>query len=121
VYASAAAAETKRRRLAWLVQAKFRVPRRFWSALREAVTPETVRRTCRGQYARAGRRAAGPADDSPAADQARCGGKARNGHLPEASASPGRQRPPGVLRGTGNVAAAARASCPCTPPLVRPD
>jgi hypothetical protein len=44
VYRSAAA-ETRGRWLAWLVQAEFRGLRRFSSALREAVAPDTVRRT----------------------------------------------------------------------------
>jgi hypothetical protein len=53
VYASAPA-ETKRRQLAWLVQARFRGPRRFCSAACEAAAPETVRRARRGPCALAG-------------------------------------------------------------------
>jgi hypothetical protein len=109
VYASAAA-RTKRWRLAWLVQAKFRGPRRFCSAVCEAVAPETVRRTRRGPYALV--RPADPGDGSPAADQARCDGKGGNGRAPGAIRVPQPQRSPGVLTGTGDVAAAVPASCP---------
>jgi hypothetical protein len=108
VYRSAAA-QTKRRWLAWLVQAGFGGLRRFSSAPPEAVAPETVRRTRRRPPALA--RLAGPGDDS-AADQVRCGGKPGNGRAPGAMRVPqpaaAAQRPPG----TGGVAAAVPACCP---------
>lgn len=76
-----AAAETKRQ-LAWLAQAEFRRPRRFSSALCEAVTPETVRRTRRRPPALA--RLPVPVTIRRPLIKARRGGKAGNGRAPGA-------------------------------------
>jgi hypothetical protein len=112
VYRSAAA-ETSGRWLAWLVQAEFRGLQRSSSALREAIAPETVRRTRRRPHALA---PTGPGDDSPAADQARCGGKAGNGRTPAAIRVPSRRRPPSVLPAP---ATSLQPSPPPPPPLHR--
>ena len=110
-----AAAETRGRWLAWLVQAEFRGLRRFSSALREAVAPETVRRTRRRPHALT--RLPVPVTDSPAADQVRCGGKAGNGRAPGPTRVPqpaaAAQRPPG----TSDAAAAVSASRATPPPV----
>jgi hypothetical protein len=94
VYRSAAA-QTRGRWLAWLVQAEFRGLRRFSSALREAVAPETVRRTRRQPHALA--RLSVPVTIRRPLIKARCGGKARNGRAPAAIRVPSRRRPPSVL------------------------
>jgi hypothetical protein len=114
VYASATA-ETKRRRLAWLVQAKFRRSRRFCSALCEAVAPETVRRTRRGPYALA-RGLPIRLTTRRLLIKRAAAAKPGTAVHPRRSASPSRQRAPGVLPGTGDVGAAVSASCPrhCT-------
>jgi hypothetical protein len=109
VYRSAAA-QTRGRWLAWLAQAETRGLRRSFSALREAVAPETVRRTRRQPHALA--RPPVPVTIRRPLIKARCGGKAGNGRAPGAIRVPQptavAQRPPG----TGDVAAAVPASCP---------
>ena len=109
VYRSAAA-ETRGRWPAWLVQAEFRGLRRSSSALREVVAPETVIHALRRQpHALA--RLPVPVTIRRPLIKARCGGKARNGRAPGAIRVPpaaAAQRPPG----TGDDAAAVPASLP---------
>jgi hypothetical protein len=105
VYASAAA-ETTRRRLAWLVQARFRGRRRFCSAVRAAVEPEKVRRTRRGPYALARGLRVPVTARRPLVKRA-AAAKPGTAVRQARSACPTR-RPPGVLPGTGDVP----ASCP---------
>jgi hypothetical protein len=116
VYRSAAA-ETSGRWLAWLVQAEFRGLQRSSSALREAVAPETVRRTRRRPHALA--RLPVPVTIrrpliKPAA-AVKPGTAVRQPRSVSPQPTAAAQRPPG----TGDVAAAVPAFSPATPPPVK--
>jgi hypothetical protein len=103
VYRSAAT-QTSGRWLAWLVQVEFRGLRRFSSALREAVAPETVRRTRRRPPALA--RPPVPVTIRRPLIKPAAAVKPGTAVRQPRSVSPSRRRPPSVLPGTGDVAAA---------------
>ena len=94
VYRSAAA-ETSGRWLAWLVQAEFRGLQRSSSALREAVAPETVRRTRRRPHALA--RLPVPVTIRRPLIKPAAAVKPGTAVRQPRSVSPSRRRPPSVL------------------------
>lgn len=114
----APAAETKRRRLAWLVQAKFRGPRRFCSALRGVVAPETVRRARRGLCAIARGLPIRLTTRRPLIKRA-AAAKPGTAVRQMRSASPSRQRPPGVLPAPVTSLQPSPPPARATPPLVK--
>jgi hypothetical protein len=113
VYRSAAA-ETSGRWLAWLVQAEFRGLQRSSSALREAVAPETVRRTRRRPHALA--RLPVPVTIRRPLIKPAAAVKPGTAVRQPRSVSPSRRRPPSVLPAP---ATSLQPSPPSPPPLHR--